>query len=130
MVNERSQMRQNKARWICDKRGITDEDGYLRTLAAITHEEYMHRIQPLLDMKSRVLMFKLPHYLVYPDGRFDAMPIKYTPEEAKFLAQVDELIAGVARELGFTATPTPPPSPQPTPATTPAEPGSTPPAPR
>lgn len=101
MADERSQMRQNKARWICDKQGITDEDGYLRTLAAITHEEYMHRIQPLLDMKSRVLMFKLPRYLVHTDGRFEAMPIEYTPEETKFLAQVDELIAGVARELGF-----------------------------
>lgn len=92
---------QKDARLYCLRHGIDDVEGYQRVLASMTHREFMDRIQALIEAKSRVLMFKLPRYLVHADGRVEALPIDYTPEETKFLAQVDELIAGVARELGL-----------------------------
>ena len=101
LIDAGLRMRQNRARWLCDKHGITEEEGYLRTLAALTNEEYMERVQPLLKMKADVLRFKMTRYWLHLDGRIEVRPIDYTMEERTFLAQIDELIAGVQRDLGI-----------------------------
>jgi hypothetical protein len=112
LAEDRQRTRMNRARWICDKRGINDEEGYLNVLAAITHEEFMQRIQPFIAMKVRMLQFEMPRYIVDPLGPIGAPlamlpPVRSAAAQAT-LDQIDAVIAEIARDCGVPMPTTPP----------------------
>lgn len=88
-----------EARRFCDERDLPDEK--VEMIAhALRVEAYRTAIQPFLKIKSDIMLGKIPKMTLHPDGRLESV-YEWTEEEKKAFAQVDELIADVAKRHGL-----------------------------
>lgn len=88
-----------EARRYCDERDLPPES-VEKVAHALRTEAFRTAIQPYLKIKSDLMLCKIPKMTLHPDGRFESV-YEWTEEEKKAFAQVDELVADVARRHGL-----------------------------
>jgi hypothetical protein len=88
-----------EARRYCDERDLGPET-VEKVANALRCEAYRDAIQPFLKIKSDLMLGKIPKITFHPDGRIESV-YDWTEEEKKAFAQVDEMIADVARRHGL-----------------------------
>jgi len=90
-----------QARAYCDERDITDAEIYNDVLLKLKVIELRRRVQPLVDMRTRItLACAMPTYR-FIDGRIEAEPREPTPTERKLDEMIQQAIIDAARDLGL-----------------------------
>lgn len=88
-----------EARRYCDERDLPPES-VEKVAHALRSEAFRTAIQPFLKIKSDLMRVKIPKMTLHPDGRFESI-YEWTEEEKKAFAQVDELVADMAKRHGL-----------------------------
>jgi hypothetical protein len=89
----------HEARRYCDERDLPPES-VEKVAHALRSEAFRNAIQPFLKIKSDLMRVKVPKVTLHPDGRFESV-YEWTDVEKKAFAQVDELVADVAKRHGL-----------------------------
>jgi hypothetical protein len=91
-----------EARRICDERGITDWDSFVKICAALRHREFMQAIEPYLKLKTRLYNSRhLERIVIEREGAIPRYEYKqFSPEVESALAHIDEMIDREALRWG------------------------------
>ena len=89
-----------EARRYCDEHDLGPES-VEKIAQALRCEAYRDAIQPLIKLKTDFYLAKIPRIIRHADGRIESI-YDWSEEERKAFAQVDALIADVARRQGLT----------------------------
>lgn len=94
----------SRARWLCDRLGITDRDEFDRLLISVCHEEFMRAIEPWQAIKTRLFLAAMPppmYAVVRDDGALEMVQPMSAPmdEVDHALKSIDERIAAERRRF-------------------------------
>lgn len=89
----------------CDRHEITDSATYYSVARSMAHRRYMEAIEPLLDMRARILYMNAAihpvKFIMHKDGRVDHVQEPLSATQAESLRLLDEAIAEEAKKWGF-----------------------------